>query len=130
MLRDYVPCLLTVTLSWISFWIDYRSSPSRVALGVTTVLAMVTLSSAMIWRLPSGSEFRSVDLYLLICNTYVFAVVIEFAFVCMNEAKDVRWTKKKRFKKDNSKVWNTLKLFSPEGYSLKISTSQWVYIWS
>ena len=85
--RDYVPCLLTVVLSWVSFWIDYRSTPSRVALGVTTVLTMVTLSTGMNWRLPSVSIFRSIDLYFLVCNVYVFGVVVEFAVVCMKDPK-------------------------------------------
>ena len=46
----YIPCILIVILSWVGFWIDYRSTPARVALGITTVLTMSTL----------GKEFSTI----------------------------------------------------------------------
>ena len=35
----YVPSLLIVVLSWVSFWINIEAAPARTALGITTVLS-------------------------------------------------------------------------------------------
>lgn len=45
MLQAYIPCILIVILSWLSFWINKESVPARITLGVTTVLAMATALS-------------------------------------------------------------------------------------
>ena len=45
MLQTYVPTILIVILSWISFWINMDAIPARISLGVTTVLTMATQMS-------------------------------------------------------------------------------------
>ena len=42
LLTIYVPSCMLVIVSWVSFWLDNRSVPARVALGVTTLLTMST----------------------------------------------------------------------------------------
>ena len=40
-LRDFFPCIMIVVLSWVTFWINYKSTPARVSLGMlipTTIL--------------------------------------------------------------------------------------------
>lgn len=46
-LQIYLPCMLIVALSWVGFWIDHRSTPARVSLGITTVLTVVTLGKKL-----------------------------------------------------------------------------------
>ena len=63
----YVPCFMIVVVSWFSFWLDYKAViltshwvphypvcqvPARVALGVTTLLAMSTTMASIQRSLP------------------------------------------------------------------------------
>ena len=42
LLQTYIPSILIVILSWVSFWISVDAVPARISLGVTTVLTMAT----------------------------------------------------------------------------------------
>lgn len=33
-IQTYIPCILTVVLSWVSFWIKKDATPARTALGM------------------------------------------------------------------------------------------------
>ncbi|XP_065069432.1 glutamate-gated chloride channel alpha-like [Rhopilema esculentum] len=80
-LRDFFPCILIVILSWMTFWIDYQSTPARVAMGITTVLTIVTMTNNIRNNSPPAGLFRSIDYYLLMCNLFVFAALAEYALV-------------------------------------------------
>ncbi|XP_043917334.1 gamma-aminobutyric acid receptor subunit gamma-1 isoform X2 [Protopterus annectens] len=54
-IQTYIPCILTVVLSWVSFWINKDSVPARTSLGITTVLTMTTLSTIARKSLPKKS---------------------------------------------------------------------------
>lgn len=34
-IQTYIPCILTVVLSWVSFWINKDAVPARTSLGMT-----------------------------------------------------------------------------------------------
>ena len=42
LLQTYIPSILIVIISWVSFWINKDAVPARISLGVTTVLTMAT----------------------------------------------------------------------------------------
>ena len=42
LLQAYIPSILIVIISWVSFWIHKSAVPARISLGVTTVLTMAT----------------------------------------------------------------------------------------
>ena len=65
LIQMYIPSLLTVILSWVSFWINMDAAPARVALGITTVLTMTTQSSGSRASLPKVSNMTTVSLVLL-----------------------------------------------------------------
>ncbi|XP_016414601.1 glycine receptor subunit alpha-2-like [Sinocyclocheilus rhinocerous] len=56
LIQMYIPSLLIVILSWVSFWIHMDAAPARVALGITTVLTMTTQSSGSRASLPKVRE--------------------------------------------------------------------------
>uniref|UniRef100_A0A915Q7U9 Neurotransmitter-gated ion-channel transmembrane domain-containing protein n=1 Tax=Setaria digitata TaxID=48799 RepID=A0A915Q7U9_9BILA len=68
-------------LSWISFWINHEATSARVALGITTVLTMTTISTGVRQSLPRISYVKSIDVYLVICFMFVFAALLEYAAV-------------------------------------------------
>ena len=73
--------MLIVVLSWVSFWLSWEAVPARVALGIMTVLTMVTLISSTNASLPKISYLKSIDVYLVICFVMVFGAIIEYAAV-------------------------------------------------
>ena len=48
MVQSYIPTILIVVISWVSFWMDVDSVAGRTTLGVTTLLAVSSKSSGMI----------------------------------------------------------------------------------
>ncbi|XP_053243175.1 glycine receptor subunit alpha-2 isoform X9 [Podarcis raffonei] len=56
LIQMYIPSLLIVILSWVSFWINMDAAPARVALGITTVLTMTTQSSGSRASLPKDED--------------------------------------------------------------------------
>ncbi|EDO40009.1 predicted protein, partial [Nematostella vectensis] len=80
-IQIYIPCSMIVMLSWISFWLDYKSVPARTALGITTVLAMTTLLFGIQSSLPGVPYIKAVDQFLIVSFACVFVALIEFAVV-------------------------------------------------
>ena len=56
-LQTYVPSVLLVMISWVSFWIDPISVPARVSLGITTVLSMTTLMMGVYSSGPKSTSY-------------------------------------------------------------------------
>ena len=48
MVQSYIPTILIVVISWVSFWMDVDSVAGRTTLGVTTLLAVSSKSSGMV----------------------------------------------------------------------------------
>ncbi|XP_078582207.1 gamma-aminobutyric acid receptor subunit beta-3-like [Branchiostoma floridae x Branchiostoma japonicum] len=80
-LQTYIPSILLVVLSWVSFWINPDAVPARVALGITTVLTMTTLITGARQSLPKISYIKAIDVYLVICFLFSFAALLEYAIV-------------------------------------------------
>lgn len=63
LIQMYIPSLLTVILSWVSFWINMDAAPARVGLGITTVLTMTTQSSGSRASLPKVGNWKNIHSY-------------------------------------------------------------------
>ncbi|XP_029113824.1 glycine receptor subunit alpha-2-like isoform X1 [Scleropages formosus] len=81
LIQMYIPSLLIVILSWVSFWINMDAAPARVALGITTVLTMTTQSSGSRASLPKVSYVKAIDIWMAVCLLFVFAALLEYAGV-------------------------------------------------
>uniref|UniRef100_A0A0N4Z2K3 Ig-like domain-containing protein n=1 Tax=Parastrongyloides trichosuri TaxID=131310 RepID=A0A0N4Z2K3_PARTI len=81
LLHLYLPSSMMVIISFVSFWLDPTSVPGRVTLGITTLLTLTTKSSGINSKLPPVSYIKAIDVWIGICTTFIFAVLIEFAFV-------------------------------------------------
>ncbi|XP_053307597.1 gamma-aminobutyric acid receptor subunit delta [Spea bombifrons] len=100
-IQSYVPSILLVAMSWISFWISQSAVPARVSLGITTVLTMTTLMVSARTSLPRASAIKALDVYFLICYVFVFAALVEYAFAHFNAdyaKKQIKTKAEKRVK--------------------------------
>lgn len=84
----YIPSILIVMLSWISFWLTVNSVPGRISLGVLTVLTMTTQSSSVNASLPRVSYTKAIDVWMSTCLVFVFCSLLEFAVVNVLSRKD------------------------------------------
>ncbi|XP_046380472.1 glycine receptor subunit alpha-2-like isoform X2 [Haliotis rufescens] len=80
-IQVYVPSILIVVLSWVSFWLDLESIPARVSLGVLTVLTLNTHGSNVQASLPKVSYIKAIDVWTVTCLVFVFSALLEFAYV-------------------------------------------------
>ena len=80
--RVYIPAIFIVLMSWLSFFVDRRSIPARVSLGITTVLTMTTLLIGFgQGSLPVVSYVKAVDWYLIVCYTLVIGAFAEYVLM-------------------------------------------------
>ncbi|XP_024945824.1 gamma-aminobutyric acid receptor subunit beta-like [Cephus cinctus] len=106
--QTYLPSILIVMLSWVSFWINHEATSARVALGITTVLTMTTISTGVRSSLPRISYVKAIDIYLVMCFVFVFAALLEYAAV--NYTYWGARAKKKSKKKETTEEKRTLSL--------------------
>lgn len=120
--QTYLPSILIVMLSWVSFWINHEATSARVALGnamkcknqnfkfqllivigITTVLTMTTISTGVRSSLPRISYVKAIDIYLVMSFVFVFAALLEYAAVNYTYWGK-RAKKKSKLKKNEKKI--------------------------
>ncbi|CAI9546840.1 unnamed protein product, partial [Staurois parvus] len=105
LIQMYIPSLLIVILSWVSFWINMDAAPARVGLGITTVLTMTTQSSGSRASLPKVSYVKAIDIWMAVCLLFVFSALLEYAavnFVSRQHKELLRFRRKRRHHKVTS----------------------------
>jgi len=96
----YVPCVMTVSVSWMSFWLDHKAVPARVALGVTTLLAMSTTQASIQNSLPPVAYTKAIDVWSGVCVFFVFSALLEYALVNYASRSDAQRTLKQKERKE------------------------------
>jgi len=81
MLQTYIPTILIVSISWVSFWLDPTAVPARVTLGLTTLLTLTTLANGIRQGLPPVSYVKAIDVWVGTCMFMVFGALMEFTLV-------------------------------------------------
>ncbi|KAM4584074.1 glycine receptor subunit alpha-3 [Odontesthes bonariensis] len=103
LIQMYIPSLLIVILSWVSFWINMDAAPARVALGITTVLTMTTQSSGSRTSLPKVSYVKAIDIWMAVCLLFVFSALLEYAAVNFVSRQHKELLRFRRIHKNKSK---------------------------
>lgn len=75
-IQFYIPCIVMVSLSWISFWMDRYYIGERLSLGITTILTIVFLLGSSNSTMPRVSYAKAIDWYLLGSFIFVFSTLV------------------------------------------------------
>lgn len=99
MMDYFIPSILLVTISWVSFWLQADAAAPRITIGCSTMLSFITLASAQGKTLPKVSYIKASEIWFLGCTVFIFGSMVEFAFV------NIIWRRKSNMelKKVNSK---------------------------
>ncbi|KAM5221547.1 gamma-aminobutyric acid receptor subunit theta [Ctenodactylus gundi] len=81
LVQIYWPTVLTTSISWISFWMNYDSSAARVTIGLTSILILTTIDSHLRDKLPNVSCVKAIDIYILVCLFFVFLSLLEYIYI-------------------------------------------------
>ncbi|CAF1365380.1 unnamed protein product [Adineta steineri] len=77
----YLPSTLIVALSFIAFWIDYKSHPARTLLSLLLIVTVTTKAEGIRSQLPRVSYIKAIDVWMSACLVFVFAGLLEYALV-------------------------------------------------
>ncbi|MEQ2227791.1 Gamma-aminobutyric acid receptor subunit alpha-6 [Ilyodon furcidens] len=66
LIQTYIPLIMIVVLSQVSFWINKESVPARTVAGITTVLTMTTLSISARQSLPKVAYATAMDWFITV----------------------------------------------------------------
>ncbi|XP_035212941.1 gamma-aminobutyric acid receptor alpha-like [Stegodyphus dumicola] len=95
-LQIYAPCAMIVGASWVSFWINKSDAPGRVAVGATTVLTLVTMGFGGRSSLPRVAYATAIDWFVILCFSFVFAAMVEYACVNVVDRNDLLKRQRKK----------------------------------
>lgn len=96
LIQFYIPSVLLVILSWVSFWISVDAVVARVNIGLLTVLTLTTQSTGSSGQLPRVSYIKAIDVWMSTCLVFAFASLIEFALVNVWSRREARRARTRR----------------------------------
>jgi len=108
LIQYYIPSILLVILSWVSFWISVDAVVARVNIGLLTVLTLTTQSSGSRNQLPRVSYIKAIDVWMSTCLVFAFASLIEFAIVNVWSRREARRAKNAEMVSLKRALHNTL----------------------
>ena len=93
LVRFYLPSAIFVLVSWISFTIDPRVVPGRMALLVTLLLMLINVSTGLSDSVPIANSLTAIEVWLFSCIGFVGMAVVEYALLLLHlrlgEEKDL-----------------------------------------
>ncbi|XP_017279656.1 gamma-aminobutyric acid receptor subunit alpha-6a [Kryptolebias marmoratus] len=104
LIQTYIPLIMIVILSQVSFWINKESVPARTVAGITTVLTMTTLSISARQSLPKVAYATAMDWFIAVCFAFVASALVEFAAVNYFATLQANRLKKQKARQDKLEV--------------------------
>ena len=87
-LKFYIPSILIVVMTFVGYWIPLTAYPARVALMITSLLALVTLQLQIASQIHTAYAV-SINIWMLICVAFAFLGLLEYAFaIALQERLD------------------------------------------
>ncbi|XP_069133671.1 glycine receptor subunit alpha-2-like [Argopecten irradians] len=90
MIQVYIPTILIVLLSWVSFWLSIDAVPARISLGILTVLTITTQRTNSVSSMPPVSYVKALDVWMAMCLLFVFAALLEYPVVYVMERREMK----------------------------------------
>ncbi len=101
LLQTYIPTILIVLVSWLSFWMQPENVTERIMLGVTSLLTIFAQHAISLQSLPPVSylkvltgttgtkyvklhvclTFQAIDVFMNLCTLFVFLSIVEFVII-------------------------------------------------
>nr|AGV21041.1 glutamate-gated chloride channel subunit 2 isoform 2 [Schistosoma mansoni] len=75
----YIPNVLIIMVSWLSFWVNVDSAPARVPLGLLSLLGILTQAISVSSTLPRVSYIKAIDIWMIFSIIFVIGVLVEYA---------------------------------------------------
>ncbi|XP_014096652.2 pH-sensitive chloride channel 2 isoform X1 [Bactrocera oleae] len=77
----FLPSIMLVGISWVSFWLQADQTPARTTLGTSTMLSLFTLTSNYEKKFERKNHAQFFDVWFFSCTFFIFGSLMEFAFV-------------------------------------------------
>jgi hypothetical protein len=77
----FIPSIMLVTISFLSFFIDYTVAPARITIGVVPVLAQFNMMGRVATSLPRFSYTAWLPTFLFLNAIWNVAAMIEYVFI-------------------------------------------------
>ncbi|KAM7444609.1 hypothetical protein ABFA07_006716 [Porites harrisoni] len=105
-IQFYIPCIVMVSLSWISFWMDQYCIGERLSLGITTILTIVFLLGSSNSTMPRVSYAKAIDWYLMGSFIFVFSTLVTDLLIYRLRSKEEEKEKdrEEEMKPQNNKI--------------------------
>lgn len=119
--QTYIPSVVFVALAWLSMFIPPESVPGRVGMGMTTLLTLTAMFSAVRQEVPRVSYISFLDIWMVVCIIFVFACIMEFTVVT--------YALRKERKGLADKIEVTSRIFIPVAFLL-FNTCYWPLLYA
>ncbi|VVC25582.1 Gamma-aminobutyric acid A receptor/Glycine receptor alpha,Neurotransmitter-gated ion-channel [Cinara cedri] len=83
----FIPGMILVTSSFITFFLEWNAVPARTIIGVTTMLNYFSTSNSFRRTLPDVANLTAMNVWDGVCMFFVFASFIEFVLVNLTGRK-------------------------------------------
>lgn len=77
----YIPCLMLVILSWISFWLNRRAFNVRLVITAVSLLILSIGLNIVGFEIPKTNYNKAIDIFTGVSMTFVFVALVQFAYL-------------------------------------------------
>ena len=81
MFQVYLPSILVVIVSWISFNVNPSAIPARMGMLVLAFLVLINIFMSVKSTAPISTGLNAADIFLVACVTQVFSALLEYTLV-------------------------------------------------